>query len=203
MKLDHLLLATSNQGKVREIRTILEGFAVRVSSAGELGISVEIEEKGETYRENALAKARALLPFAHGLPVLADDSGLEVAALRGRPGVLSARYGGAGVGDAGRVTALLAELAGVPDRQRGAEFCCVAVIVFADGREVVAEGRVAGMILDSPRGRLGFGYDPVFLYPALDRTFAELSAEEKNRVSHRALALRRLMEQVALSAGRE
>lgn len=197
MKLEKVVLATANRGKVREIEMILDEFGILSKSLEELGIAASAREEGRSYRENAFAKARAVVPHAGGFAVLAEDSGLEVEALEGRPGVRSARYGGAGASDAARIGALLAELREVPQGKRGAEFCCVAVAVLPDGREFEASGRVRGLILPSPRGRMGFGYDPVFFYPPLGRSFAELEAEEKNRVSHRALAFRALIGKIA------
>lgn len=146
------------------------------------------EETEATYRGNALLKARAGAAQSGAL-TLADDSGLEVAALGGAPGVHSARFGGPGLDDAGRCARLLEALNGVPGARRTARFRCVIAIVEPGGREDVVEGAAEGVILDAPRGAGGFGYDPLFLYPPLGRTFAELTVEEKSRVSHRGRAL--------------
>jgi XTP/dITP diphosphohydrolase len=152
-------------------------------------------ETGASYHENALAKARAAVQQT-GMRAIADDSGLEVDALGGAPGVRSARYGGSGLDDAGRVARLLEALCGVPDDRRTARFRCVIALVERDGRERIVEGAVEGTIIGAPRGTAGFGYDPVFLYPPLGGTFAELTGQEKARVSHRGravAALRRLL----------
>lgn len=147
-------------------------------------------ETGSTFEENALLKARHYHSLT-GEPVIADDSGLEVDALGGRPGLYSARYGGPEATDAGRVTKLLDEMKGVEPEKRGARFVCAAAIVWDGGERVFVE-EARGEIIESPRGQGGFGYDPVFHYPPLGRTFAELSSEEKSAVSHRGRAFHRL-----------
>ncbi|HOU11814.1 MAG TPA: RdgB/HAM1 family non-canonical purine NTP pyrophosphatase [Anaerolineae bacterium] len=184
-----LLLATHNQGKRREWRALLEGLDVELLLPDDLGLHDDIEETGETYTENALLKARALAA-ASGLPTLADDSGLEVDALEGAPGVRSARYH---LGtDEVRYRALLKALDGVPLEQRGARFRCIAALVLPDhsgtAREFITEGVCEGVIGFEPRGDAGFGYDPVFYLPERGCTMAELSQDEKNRISHRARA---------------
>jgi XTP/dITP diphosphohydrolase len=167
---------------------LLRGIPFRITSL-EHHPEVALPEEGETsYRDNALAKARAAAR-ATGLLALADDSGLEVDALGGRPGILSARLGGPGLDDAGRCRILLATLDGVPTEGRTARFRCVIAIADPEGRERTAEGVVEGLILEAPRGSGGFGYDPLFHYPPLEASFGELSAEAKSRVSHRAQAL--------------
>jgi XTP/dITP diphosphohydrolase len=153
--------------------------------------AVALPPEGESsYADNALAKARAAARAA-GLLALADDSGLEVDALGGAPGVRSARYGGPGLDDAGRCRALLAALAGVPESRRTARFRCAVALAEPGGREAVVEGAAEGIILTAPRGRGGFGYDPVFLYPPLGATFAEIPEAEKHAVSHRGRAVAR------------
>jgi XTP/dITP diphosphohydrolase len=153
--------------------------------------AIALPPEGEiSYADNARAKARAVARAAGAL-ALADDSGLEVDALGGGPGVSSARFGGPGLDDAGRCRALLAALAGVPAGRRTARFRCVVALADPAGREAQAEGVVEGLILEAPRGAGGFGYDPLFLYPPAGATFAELTEEAKNRVSHRARALAR------------
>ena len=184
-----LLLATHNQGKRREWRALLEGLDVELLLPDDLGLHDDVEETGETYTENALLKARALA-VASGLPTLADDSGLEVDALEGAPGVRSARYHlGA---DEVRYRALLKALEGVPLEQRGARFRCIAALVLpgasGEAREFLTEGVCEGVISFEPHGEGGFGYDPVFYLPEHGCTMAELPAEEKNRISHRARA---------------
>lgn len=188
-----LLLATHNKGKRREWRALLEGLDVELLLPDDLGLHDDVEETGETYVENALIKARTLAA-ASGLPTLADDSGLEVDALEGAPGVRSARYH---LGtDEVRYRALLAALDGVPAEKRGARFRCIAALVIpneADGaREFITEGVCEGVIGFEARGEAGFGYDPVFYIPERGCTMAELSAEEKNRISHRARAAQKM-----------
>jgi len=185
-----ILLATTNHGKIVELKRILGHAGVEVVELGDLATIKEIET-GSTFTENALLKARYYL-VASGLPTIADDSGLEVDALGGAPGVYSARYGTAGASDADRVNKLTEALKGVPLERRGARFVCVAAIAW-DGGERTFTGEAHGRILDEPRGRDGFGYDPVFFYEPLARTFAELTAIEKAEVSHRGIAFRRLV----------
>lgn len=191
-----LVLATHNRGKRREWQALLEGLPLTLVLPDELGLSEPVEETGRTYLENALLKARALAA-ASGLPALADDSGLEVEALDGAPGLHSARYTlGA---DEVRYRALLRALEGVPPERRGARFRCVAALVLPDGREFHTEGVCEGVIQTAPSGEGGFGYDPVFFLPEQGCTMAELSFEAKNRISHRARAaqaMRRVLEQL-------
>jgi XTP/dITP diphosphohydrolase len=181
-----LLLATANAGKTRELGPLLEGLGYTIMSLRDLG-GMRLPPEGETsYRDNALGKARAAAAAAPLAVALGDDSGVEVDALGGRPGVGSARYGGPGLTDAERVTRLLAEIGAVSGR--GARFRCVLALVAPWGEEAVVEGVVEGVLTDRPRGIQGFGYDPIFLVPALGRTFGELSDVEKDRLSHRARA---------------
>jgi XTP/dITP diphosphohydrolase len=183
-----LLLATHNQGKRREWRALLDGLDIELLLPDDLGLTDDIEETGDTYVENALLKARTLAA-ASGLPTLADDSGLEVDALDGAPGVRSARYHlGA---DEVRYRALLKALEGVPLEQRGARFRCIAALVLPDdagAREFITEGVCEGVISFEPRGEAGFGYDPVFYLFEYSCTMAQLTEAEKNRISHRARA---------------
>jgi len=188
MPTHRIVLATANPGKIRELRSLLPPN-VEVVSAPALGIRLP-PETGETFVENALLKARVAAQES-GLIALADDSGLEVDALGGRPGVHSARYAGEHAVDAQNIARLLRELRDVPLSQRTARFRAVVAIVAPDGREAVVEGTVEGCIAEKPRGRGGFGYDPVFIPCGYDRTFAEMTLEEKNRLSHRAQALQR------------
>ena len=184
-----LVLATANRGKARELGALLgPGWEILLQS--ECGVA-PVEETGATFGENALLKARHAAA-ATGLPALADDSGLEVDALGGAPGVYSARYAGPGASDAQNIDRLLAELAGVPPEQRTARFRCVLAFVrdAADPRPLIAEGAWEGRITGAPRGINGFGYDPVFEDPALASTAAELAPAAKNERSHRGRALR-------------
>ena len=195
-----IILATRNQGKLREIRSILSGIDVELVGTGDVEPYPEPAEDGDTFLENALAKARAAYE-ATGMPALADDSGLEIEALDGRPGVHSARYGGAGISDGERCVKLLEELAGVPAERREARFHCTMVLYprlgrpgGAGGRPIekgylTTEGFLYGRIAERPVGSNGFGYDPVFLLPDRGVTVAELQLEEKNRISHRYRAL--------------
>jgi len=182
-----LVLATLNRGKARELIALLGDVPFDLRALADYPGAVAPEETETTYRGNALLKARAAARLA-GAWSLGDDSGLEVDALGGAPGLYSARYGGPGLDDAGRCALLLEALAGVPDARRTARFRCVIAIVDPRGREWVVEGVADGTITYSPRGRDGFGYDPLFFYPPLGRTFAELSDAEKSDVSHRGRA---------------
>ncbi|GBD37869.1 Non-canonical purine NTP pyrophosphatase [bacterium HR37] len=188
--MEEIVVATRNSGKIREFYSLLYPIFSRIISLGELGCSVEIVEDGSSFSENALKKARIVAEVVKK-PTIADDSGLEVFALNGRPGIFSARYAGENAGDRENIEKLLRELKGITDRR--ARFVCSLALVFPDGEEVVAEGVCEGIILDKPRGDGGFGYDPVFLLPEVDKTMAELSLEEKNLFSHRARALRALI----------
>lgn len=190
-----IVLASSNEGKLRELRALLDGLDFEVVGQAELGIEAA-EEPHATFLENALAKARHAAGRS-GLPALADDSGLCVAALRGAPGVRSARFAGEGAGDAANNAELLRQLAQQEDRR--AHYTCVLVAVRAvdDPEPLVAEARWHGEVLPAPRGAGGFGYDPLFFVPELGRTAAELPAAEKNRISHRGLALHALRQRLA------
>ncbi len=183
-----LLAATGNAGKLKEIKSILAPYGVETVGLKEAGITLDAEENGGTFLENALIKARACREIT-GLPVLADDSGLTVGALGGRPGVKSARYAGENATDGENVAKLLAELTGVPEGKRGAAFVCSMVYIDADGEVFSTEGRVEGSITTEPRGKGGFGYDPVFLIAGTGATMAEADESLKNSISHRALAL--------------
>jgi XTP/dITP diphosphohydrolase len=188
-----LLLASANQGKLRELRTILAGLPVELvglTQAG-LGDPPEVEETGDTFLENARIKARAYAAWS-GRAAVADDSGLEVDALGGAPGVRSARYAGEGAGDRANLDKLLAALAGVPPERRTARFRCAAVLVDPEGGEWHAEAAWEGRVLDAPRGTGGFGYDPVFLPNGWDRTSAEVDQVTKDAASHRGKAFRAL-----------
>lgn len=183
-----VLVATSNPGKLREIAELLAPLPVPLVGQDALP-GLHLPPEGEDYRANAIEKARAAATFG-GAPALADDSGLEVEGLGGAPGPLSARYGGAGLDDAGRVARLLAELSGREGAARRARFVCAAALVTPEGEVVTALGELAGRIAAAPRGEGGFGYDPIFEVEAGGRTLAELPAEQKNRISHRARAFR-------------
>jgi XTP/dITP diphosphohydrolase len=183
-----LVLATGNPGKVAELRTALAGRDIELTSAADAGIPAFPPEEGTTYEENALVKAGHVATHA-GLPALADDSGLEVDALKGAPGVHSARFGGDGLGDGERVAHLLSKLRDVPDPRRTARFVSVLALATPAGEVRTFEGRCEGRILHGPRGHGGFGYDPVFYCPDLGKPFGQASRDEKRAVSHRGRAL--------------
>ncbi len=186
-----LLLATNNKGKVREYKSLLEGLDLELVTPAEAGISGEIEETGSSLEENARLKA-VISAARSGLPALADDSGLEVDALGGEPGVRSARYAGEGASDTDRVLFLLSKLENVPDDKRSARFRCVIALATPKGEVEYCSGECRGVITREPRGGKGFGYDPVFFIPEMGKTMAELSFEEKNGISHRARAARQV-----------
>lgn len=190
-----IVVATFNPGKVREIVPLFEPLGLSLTSLADRGIEEPLEETGATYEENARAKAEHYARLC-ALPAVADDSGIEVDALRGRPGVLSARYGGEGLDDAGRCRRLLEEMAGVPAARRGARYVAVAAIALPGGEARTFRGVSEGRILEAGRGAGGFGYDPLFLVPSANCSSAELTAEAKNGISHRALAFSRLAERL-------
>lgn len=182
-----LVLASQNKKKLVELDTILSQLGVQVCSEAEAGVNVEVEETGTTFEENSLLKAKAVME-ASGLPAVADDSGLCVDALNGAPGVYSARYGGEGLDDTGRYRLLLENMRG--QMPRTAKFVSVITCCFPNGDVISARGECPGTIAFAPMGEGGFGYDPVFFVPSLKKTFAQLTAEEKNAISHRGKALK-------------
>ena len=187
-----IIAATQNKNKVREFGEILSGFEILTEK--DAGVDIDVEETGTTFEENSMLKAKAVFA-ATGLPSIADDSGLEVDALGGEPGIYSARYGGAGLDDEGRVRLLLKNMENVADSDRTARFVCA--ITYMDSDEVITvRGECEGVITRAPRGQNGFGYDPVFYIESLGKTTAELPADEKNAVSHRGKALRLLKEKL-------
>ena len=180
------VLASHNKGKLAEMQAILGELGVEVVMPADVGMDIDVEETGTTFAENAGLKAQAIMQ-ASGLPAIADDSGLCVDWLNGAPGIYSARYGGL-ADDKARYTLLLQNMRG--SMTRAAHFHTSVVCVFPDGTELTAQGECSGTIAYAPLGDGGFGYDPVFLYPPLRKTFAQMTAEEKNAVSHRGNALR-------------
>ncbi|MDY4490531.1 MAG: RdgB/HAM1 family non-canonical purine NTP pyrophosphatase [Candidatus Faecousia sp.] len=185
-----VVLASKNPHKLVEISKITEQFDMELVLQSELGVDIDVEETGTTFEENSYLKARAVME-ATGLPALADDSGIAVDALNGEPGIYSARYGfDESLDDWGRLQLLLKNTEKVPDGQRQAQFVCVITLVTPDGKVIQARGEVHGELLRAPAGEGGFGYDPIFYYPPFGKSLAEVSAEEKNQVSHRANALR-------------
>jgi XTP/dITP diphosphohydrolase len=182
-----LLLATTNRGKRREYQNLLQGVPYSIVTPDELNISADVEENGDSYEENAVLKAATLAEIS-GLLTLADDSGLEVDALGGEPGIRSARYAGEKASDIDRNNYLLDKLKNVPEEKRTAHFVCVIAIVQPGEKARLFKGECRGSIAKAPRGDHGHGYDPVFYVPELQKTMAELTMEEKNKVSHRAKA---------------
>ena len=187
-----LVLATTNEGKTEEIRALLADFPVEIKNLTDFGPTPPIEEDGETFEDNAVKKARFVAKIL-GFPALADDSGLMVEALGKGPGVRSARYAGEEATDAENNAKLLRELENV--KNRDAAFACVIAIAVPWGPTLIYEGRCQGVIADKLAGSKGFGYDPIFYYPPLKKTFAQLSTEEKNQVSHRGQALGQLRDE--------
>ena len=195
-----LLVATNNQGKIREFAALLEGLPFRLVTLAESGIEVDVEETGTSLEQNAVEKATAYSALS-GLVAVADDSGLEVDALGGEPGPLSRRCAGEGATDRERNQYLLTRLQDVPWEERGARFRCVIAIVTPEGKVETCEGVCEGIIAFEPRGRGGFGYDPVFYLPELGKRMAELTPEAKNRVSHRAKAAQKARSMLELIGG--
>lgn len=185
-----VVLASKNPHKLVEISKITEQFGMELVLESELGVDIDVEETGKTFEENSFLKANAVMQ-ATGLPALADDSGIAVDALNGEPGIYSARYGfDDTLDDWGRLQLLLKNTEHVPDGQRQAKFVCVITMVTPEGQTIQARGEIHGELLREPRGENGFGYDPIFYYPPMGMSTAEMSAEDKNRVSHRGAALR-------------
>lgn len=184
-----VVLASKNQHKLVEISKITEKFGIDLVLQSELGVDIDVEETGTTFEENSLLKAEAVMK-ATGLPAIADDSGIAVDALNGEPGVYSARYGfDETLDDWGRLLLLLKNTEHVPDGQRQAKFVCVITFITPEGQMIQARGEIHGELTRQARGENGFGYDPIFYYPPFGMTTAEMSAEQKNQVSHRANAL--------------
>lgn len=186
-----VIIATQNIGKAKEFEHIFNQYQIRVKSLRDLADPIDIVEDGETFEENALIKARAIAAKYHTL-VIADDSGLEIDALDGRPGVYSARYAGEGRDDLANIEKVLKELEGVADENRSARFVCALALVTPQGNECVVRGECEGQILSECRGNEGFGYDPIFYLKTLDKTMAQISKSEKNVLSHRADAFKKL-----------
>lgn len=184
-----VVLASKNKHKLEEISQITEKFSMELVLKSDLGVDIDVEETGSTFEENSFLKAEAVMK-ATGLPALADDSGIAVDALNGEPGIYSARYGfDESLDDWGRLQLLLKNTEQVPDERRQAKFVCVITLVTPQQEIIQARGEVHGMLLRTPAGQGGFGYDPIFYYPPLGKSLAELTLEEKNQVSHRANAL--------------
>lgn len=196
-----IILASNNSHKIEEIKKILEGLPFEIKSLKDENINIDIEEDGNTFEENAKKKASEIANFLKDrgekeFIVMADDSGLEVDYLNGEPGIYSARYAGEHGNDKKNNEKLLKELKGVPKEKRGAQFVCQIVLVNENDKYLSIRGEVRGRILEELSGKEGFGYDPLFFYAPLNKTFGELSSEEKNSVSHRACALKELKNRI-------
>jgi XTP/dITP diphosphohydrolase len=189
--MNELIVATRNAGKLEEIRQVLQGSIGTILSLADFPGLPEIIEDGNTFKENALKKARTLASEV-GKPVIADDSGLSVDSLDGRPGIYSARFAGEGASDEENNAKLLREMSGIPIENRVASFHCAIALCFPDGFFRTFEGKLEGIIIDKARGCHGFGYDPLFFIPEYGKTLAELTPEVKNLISHRARALEKL-----------
>jgi XTP/dITP diphosphohydrolase len=187
-----IVVATTNQNKLRELKELLNGFDVQILSLTDFPDCPPVVEDGESFAENALKKAQAICAYT-GLLTIADDSGLEVDCLGGQPGIFSARYAGEGADDRKNYEKLLQQMEGVTPENRGARFRCVLVIAAPSGKQRIVEGEYRGLIITGPRGENGFGYDPVFLDHETGLTFAEMSSVQKNQISHRARALKELL----------
>lgn len=193
--MSRIIFATGNAGKMKEIRSILADLGMEILSMKEAGVDIAIEEDGKTYEENALIKARAVAAVTGDI-VLADDSGLEIDFLNQEPGVYSARYLGEDTPYSVKNANLISRLEGVPDEKRTARFVCAIAAVLPDGRELTTRAAIEGRIGYEEKGEGGFGYDPIFYVPELERTTAELTEEEKNQVSHRGKALQLMKEEL-------
>ena len=194
-KVNRILFATGNQGKMKQVREILADLGVEVISMREAGVSAEIVEDGETFEENAVIKARTIMELT-GEVTLADDSGLEIDALGGEPGVYSARYMGEDTSYHIKNNDLIRRLSQVPRQQRTARFVCSIAAAFPDGEIITTDGVIEGLIGYEEAGENGFGYDPIFVVPQLGCTTAQLSDEQKNEISHRGKALRKMKEEL-------
>ena len=191
-----VVLASKNKHKLEEISKITEKFGFELILQSQLGVDIDVEATGSTFEENSFLKAEAVMK-ATGLPALADDSGIAVDALGGEPGIYSARYGfDESLDDWGRLELLLKNTEHVPDGQRQAQFVCVITMVTPEGKTIQARGEIHGELLRAPRGEHGFGYDPIFYYPPLGMSTAEMDPEQKNQVSHRGNALKLLNEKL-------
>lgn len=188
-----LVVATKNKNKIKEIMDIMKNTGIKIVSLYDLGIEIDVKEDGTTFEENAYKKAYEIMKITH-MPTMADDSGLEVDALGGAPGVYSARFAGVHGDDRKNNEKLLILLKDVPNNLRKARFVCVIALVYPDGEKKFVRGEIEGTIARSPSGNSGFGYDPLFIVPEYNKTFAQLGSNIKNKISHRGKALRALKE---------
>ena len=190
-----LIVASKNKGKLKEIKEILAETPVKILSMDEAGISIDIEENGTTFEENALIKAKAIFDMTEGI-VLADDSGLVVDCLDGAPGIYSARFSGENASDGDNINKLLKMMKDIPCEKRTARFVCAVAVILEDGSYFTVKGNCEGVILDEPQGENGFGYDPVFYVPEYEKTMAQLDENTKNSISHRGNALKLFKESI-------
>lgn len=197
MRLSKIIIASNNRHKVDEIKNILKDYDIEILSLKDAGIELEIEENGETFEENAYLKAKAVVDLT-GIAAIGDDSGLEVEALDGAPGIYSARFAGQQGDYKKNNEKLLHLMKDVPLGKRGARFVTVIALITPEGDKIFARGEIKGIIGFEEIGSNGFGYDPLFIVPELNKTFAQLSSEEKNKISHRARALQDLKEKLQL-----
>jgi len=195
MNWNKIVFATGNKGKVKEIQMILADMGLAVTTMKEEGIFIDVEENGSTYEENALIKVREVAKYTDAI-VMADDSGLEIDYLNKEPGIYSARYMGEDTSYRIKNNNLIDRLEGVPDKERTARFVCAIAAVLPDGRELTTRGVIEGRIGYEEKGENGFGYDPIFYVPEFGKTTAELTEEEKNKVSHRGRALEKMKEEL-------
>lgn len=193
----NLIIASNNRGKIKEIKDILKKYKLNIMSQSEAGVSMEVDEDGRTFMENAYKKAHAIYSLKKDSIVMADDSGLMVDILDGAPGIYSARFAGEHGNSEKNNAKLVGLLKGVPFEKRKAKFVCAIVLIVDDKTVIRAQGDVHGYITEEPRGKDGFGYDPLFYVPQYDKTFAEITADEKNTISHRAVALKKLSEEIS------
>ncbi|MCY6355803.1 XTP/dITP diphosphatase [Clostridium sp. ZS2-4] len=191
-----LLVASNNEHKINEIKEILKDFPLKIISLKEAGIDVDVEENGNTFMENAHIKASEIYKLADGCMVVADDSGLTVDILNGEPGVYSARYSGEHGNNKKNNEKLLKNLKGIKFKDRKAKFVCAIELIIDEEKVINVQGEIEGYIVEEERGKDGFGYDPLFYIPELKKTFAEMSSEEKNSISHRGRALKEIQEKV-------
>ncbi|MDS0528523.1 XTP/dITP diphosphatase [Clostridium sp. SHJSY1] len=201
-----IVVASNNEHKISEIKQILNGLDFEIKSLKEEDIYIEVEEDGKTFEENAKKKATEIADFLNkrgekNFVVLADDSGLEVEYLNGAPGIYSARYSGEHGNDEENNKKLLEELREVPKEKRGAKFICAVALMCSDNIYIYVRGEVEGIIMEKLSGNEGFGYDPLFFYKPLNKTFSELTADEKNKISHRGVALKKLKEELVRLKG--
>lgn len=193
--MDKLVIASGNTGKIKEIKAILSKFPLNVVSMKDEGYNLDFDEVGTTFSENALIKANTLKKYVNGM-VLADDSGLEIDFLNGAPGIFTARFAGKETSQEEKNNKIINLLKGVEEKYRTARFVC-AIAFVSDSVSFTVEGSIEGIISEKPRGNCGFGYDPIFYVPEYQKTFAELPDEIKNKISHRAIALEKLLQKLS------